>query len=90
MKAFYTLTSTTDFVRPNNQPLINYTDKELFTDSEDFVFSCYLRYMCISEKYPTARFYHTETQAMIFVDGRMVYESHIVAILPEFEEMPDD
>jgi hypothetical protein len=90
MKAYYVVTSTTDFVRPNNQPLINDINKELFTDSEDFIFSCYLRFAGIAQRYPGAKFVSKENQAMVFVEGRMVYECHIVAILPEYEEIPED
>lgn len=90
MKAYYVVTSTTDFVRTNNQPLINDIDKELYTDSEDFTFSCYLRFLCISERYPTAKFVSNGNKAMVFVEGRMVYERHIVSILPEYEEIPEE
>ena len=90
MKAYNCTTSTTDLVRPNNNPLINNTDQELFTDYQDFVFGSMLRYMGIKERYPNAKFVDTGNGVMVYVDGVMVYESHIVKVEPEAVEIPDE
>ena len=66
--AHYCITSTTDLVRKNMEPLINDTDRELFS----------------------AEFVDTGNGVCIFIEGFLVYESHIVLVEPELIEIPDE
>ena len=90
MKAFFCLTSTTNLVRPNNTPLINYIERELFTDFQDFVFSSELCFMGIKERYPNAEFVVASNGVMIYIGEIMVYESHIIKVEPDAIEIPDE
>ena len=88
--AHYCITSTTDLVRKNMEPLINDTDRELFVDYEDFVFGCSIRYLGIKSRFPSAEFVDTGNGVCIFIEGFLVYESHIVLVEPELIEIPDE
>lgn len=90
MKAFFFHTSTTDLVRTTAEPLINHTDKGLYTDYKDFVLECVIRFMGIKRNYPTAEFVDTGNGVCVFVDGVMVYESHILYVEPNAVEVPDE
>ena len=90
MTAYYYATSTTDLVRPNNTPLINYCDKGLYTDLEDFVMEAFLRFTGIKEKCPTAVFSNLGFSVSVYVDGFEVYRKTILGIDPTPVEIPDD
>ena len=88
--AHYCTTSTTDLVRKNMEPLINYTDRELFADYGDFVLGCYLRFLGIAKRFPNAEFIDTGYGVSVFVEGYLVFESHIIFVEPELIEVPDE
>lgn len=90
MKAHFCITATTDLVRKNMEPLINHTERELFVDYDDFVFGCSIRYVGIKSRFPSAEFVNTGNGVCIFVDGFMVYESHILYVEPEEVEVEED
>ena len=90
MTAFYYATSTTDLVRPNNTPLINYCDKGLYSDLEDFAMDAFIRYMGIKEVYPQAVFNNLGFSASVYVDGFEVYRKTIIGIDTTPVEIPDE
>lgn len=90
MKAFYCVTSTTDLVRPNLPARINDTDRELFTDRKDFLLDCAIRVMGIRQRYPDAEVITTNDGMLVFVDGVMVFDKHLLYVEPGSVEIPDD
>lgn len=90
MTAFYYATSTTDLVRPNNTPLINYCDKGLYSDLEDFTMEGYIRFMGIKSVYPTALFANLGFSVSVYVDGFEVYRKTIIGIDTTPVEIPDE
>lgn len=90
MTAFYYTTSTTDLVRTNNAPIINYCDKGLYSDLEDFAMDAFLRYVGIKEVYPQAVFSNLGFSASVYVDGFEVYRKTIIAIDATPVEIPDE
>ena len=87
MKANYYTTMTTDLVRTIANPLVNEIDCGIFTDLDDFVFDCFIRFIGIKANYPTAKFIVSDNKdkVMIFVDNAMVYCRVILEIGEEVE-----
>lgn len=81
----------TDRVRPNGQPaLINEITEEAYTDLDDFVMSCVLRYAGICKHYPTAEMYWDSPVDMcVVVEGREVYRKTLIGIDPVPQVMVD-
>ena len=90
MKAYYYETETTDLVRPDNTPLINYCDKGLYSDLEDFAMDAFIRYMGIKEVYPQAVFNNLGFSASVYVDGFEVFRKTIIGIDTTPVEIPDE
>lgn len=90
MKAFYCVTSTTDLVRTNLPARINDTERELFSDSKDFLLDCAIRTMGIRQRYPNAEVITTNNGMLVYVDGVMVFDKHILYIEPGFVDIPDE
>ena len=90
MKAFACITSTTDLVRTNLPARINDTDRAFFTDRKDFFLDCAIRVMGIRQRYPDAEVITTKDGMLVFVDGVMVFDKHILYIEPGFVDIPDE
>ena len=77
--SFY-YTQTTDLVRRNLKPLIDYKGKELCTDFDDFCLSIKLRYLGILRDYPTAKLKPISNGAEVWVNGKMVYRCVVTSV----------
>ena len=90
MKAYYYATETTDLVRPNNTPLIKYVDKALYSDLDDFIMDCYIRYAGIHALYPSATFVNLGFSASVYVAGVEVFRKTILGMDMTPVEIPDE
>ena len=90
MKAFYCVTSTTDLVRHNLTPLINHTERELFADHKDFLLDCAIRTIGIRQRYPNAEVIAQKETFLVYVDGVLVFDKHILYIEPNPVDVPDE
>lgn len=90
MKAFFCVTSTTDLVRNNLTPLINHTERELFADRKDFLLDCAIRTIGIRQRYPNAEIIVQKDTYLVYVDGVMVFDKHILYIEPGAVDIPDE
>ena len=90
MKAYFYISIVTDLLRADNTPIIRETEKDLFSDYDDYLFSAWLRFMGIKENYPTAQFHHDDTGAMVTIDGVVVYDRQILYIEPTPVDIEDD
>jgi hypothetical protein len=90
MKAYYYATETTDLVRPNNTPLIKHFDKGLYSDLEDFMMDCYIRYVGIHAMYPQAVFQNFGFSASVYVDGIEVFRKTVLGMDTTPVEIPDE
>ena len=90
MKAYYYLSLLTDLVRTDKAPLIKEPVKDLCTDSEDYLFGAYLRYVGIKEKYPVAEFVSGPYGASVLIDGIEVYRLELLYIEPTPVEVEED
>ena len=88
--ANYFYSCLTDLVRKNHAPFIKEAEKGLYSDYDDFVFGCKLRYIGIKQDFPDAEFVNTGCGVSIFVQGVLVYEHYVVYIDPEPVKIPDE
>lgn len=75
MKAHNCTIITTDLLASN--PLVNFVSQEIYTDTEDFIFAGWLRYMAIKADYPNARYIPDQKCVMVFIGKTLVYFSQL-------------